>query len=130
MATSGLRVTLRIEADLIHVTDGRHPIKTLPNPLDISEIRNLTGVRRTTTALPPPPPAGPQNVQRRVPKNGQIMAAGQRIRVSRTHAGTIVTVLVDDHYLRVLDGTRELSLHARTTTKPFRNLNAHRPRER
>ncbi|MDV6296727.1 IS481 family transposase [Rhodococcus aetherivorans] len=130
VTTSGLRVTLRIEADLIHVTDGRHLLKTLPNPLDIGEIRRLTGVRRTTTALPPPPPAGPQSVQRRVPENGQIMVAGQRIRVSRTHAGTIVTVLVDDHYLRVLDGTRELSLHARTTTKALRNFNAHRPRDR
>ncbi|MHC6215583.1 IS481 family transposase, partial [Rhodococcus ruber] len=92
--------------------------------------RRLTGVRRSTTALPPPPPAGPQSVHRRVPKNGQIMVAGQHIRVSCTHAGTIVTILVEDHYLRVLDGTRERSLHARTTTKLLRNFNAYRPRER
>jgi biopolymer transport protein ExbB len=69
-------------------------------------------------------------VQRRVPKSGQIMVAGQRLRVSPTYAGTIVTIIVDDHHLRVLDGARELSLHARTTTKTIRNFNAHRPHRR
>lgn len=58
------------------------------------------------------------------------MVAGQRLRVTPTYAGTIVTVIVDDHHLRVLDGTKELSLHARTTTKAIRNFNAHRPHRR
>jgi hypothetical protein len=52
------------------------------------------------------------------------MVARQRLRVGRTHAGTIVTIVVDDHHFRVLDGTKELSLHARTSTKPIRNSNA------
>ncbi len=40
-----------------------------------------------------------------------------------------VAIVVDDHHFRVLDGT-ELSLHARTSTTPIRNFNAHRPRKR
>jgi biopolymer transport protein ExbB len=38
--------------------------------------------------------------------------------------------VVEDHHFRVLDGIKELSLHARTSTKAIRNFNAHRPRER
>lgn len=58
------------------------------------------------------------------------MVAGQRLRVGRTHAGTIVTIVVKDHHFRVLDGIKELSLQARTSTTPIRNFNAHRPRKR
>jgi hypothetical protein len=58
------------------------------------------------------------------------MVAGQRLRVGRTHAGTIVTIVVEDHHFRGLDGIRELSLHARTSAKPIRNFNAYRPRQR
>lgn len=58
------------------------------------------------------------------------MVAGQRLRVGRTHAGAIVTVVVEDHHFRVLDGIKELSLHVRRSTKPIRNFNAHRPRKR
>jgi hypothetical protein len=55
------------------------------------------------------------------------MVAGQRLRVGRTHAGNTV---VADHHFRVLDGTKELSLHAQISAKPIRNFNAHRPRNR
>ena len=107
--------------------DQRHPSdKTLPNPLDLEDIRRLTGVREASTPLPPAPPSGPQSVHRRLPTSGQIMVAGQRLRVSPTYTGTIVAVIVDDHHLRVLDGTKELSHHARTTTKAIHNFNAHR----
>ncbi|OZE97239.1 transposase [Rhodococcus sp. 15-1154-1] len=128
--TAGTRVTLRIEGGLIHAIAGNHVIKTTPNPLGSSDNRRLTRVRRATTPLPPPPPSGPQRVHRRVPIDGVVMVAGQRLRVGRTHAGTVVTVVVEDHHFRVLDGTAELSLHARTATKPIRNFNAHRPRDR
>ncbi|AYJ47366.1 hypothetical protein D8W71_02265 [Rhodococcus sp. P1Y] len=105
-------------------------IKTLPNPLNSKDNGRLTRVRQATTQLQPPPPSGPQRVHRRVPTDGVVMVAGQRHRVGRTHAGTIVTVVVEGHHFRVLDGTAELSLHTRTITKPIRNFNAHRPRER
>ena len=85
--------------------------QTLPNPFIANDIR---GARPAASALPSPPPAGPQRVQR-------------RLRVGRTHAETIVTIVVEDHDFRVLDGMRELSLHARTSTKTIRNVNAHRP---
>jgi transposase InsO family protein len=128
--TAGTRVTLRIDGGLIHATAGNMLLKTLPNPLNANDIRHLTGARAASTPLPPPPPAGPQSVQRRVPKDGVVMVAGQRLRVGRTHAGIIVTIVVEDHHFRVLDGTKELSLHARTSTKPIRNFNAHRPQKR
>ena len=63
------------------------------------------------------PPAGPQRLHRRVPKDGVVMVAGQRLRVGRTHAGTIITVMVEDHHFRVLDETTELSRHARTINR-------------
>lgn len=125
---AGTRVTLRINGGLVHAIAGNMLLKTLPNPLSRNDMRRLSGSRPATAPLPPPPPAGPQSVQRRVPKDGVIMVAGQRLRVGRTHVGTIVTVVVDDHHFRVLDGINELSLHARTSPKPIRNFNAHRTR--
>lgn len=125
-------MTLRINGGLVHAIAGNMLLKTLPNPLSHNDIQRLSGVRRTTgnepTSAAAGRPAGPQSVQRRVPKDGVIMVAGQRPRVGRTHTGTIVTVVVDDHHFRVLDGITELSLHARTSSKPIRNFNAHRSR--
>jgi transposase InsO family protein len=120
------RVTLRIDGGLIHVIANGHLIKTLPSPLAANEAKRLSGVRQATTPLPPAPASGPQRVHRTVPLDGVVMVAGQRLRVGRTHAGTIITVVVEDHHFRVLDGESELSLHARTTTKAIRNFNAHR----
>jgi transposase InsO family protein len=122
VAIAGTRVTLRFDGGLIHATAGNMLLKTLPNPFSHKDMQRLSGARPATSPLPPPPPAGPQSVQRRVPKDGVVMVAGQRLRVGRTYAGTIVTIVVDDHHFRVLDGTKELSLHARTSTKPIRNF--------
>lgn len=58
------------------------------------------------------------------------MVAGLRLRVGRTHTGKIITVTVEDHHFRVLDGQTEISLHARTSTKAIRNSNAHRSPKR
>ncbi|CAN5817687.1 IS481 family transposase [soil metagenome] len=129
-SVAGTRVTLRFDVGLIHASAGNMLLRTMPNPFSIDEFRTIKGARPATSPLPAPPPAGPQSVQRRVPKDGVVMVAGQRFRVGRTHAGTIVTIVVEDHHFRVLDGIKELSLHARTSTKPIRNFNAHRPRKR
>ncbi len=127
---AGTRVTLRFDGGLIHATAGNMLLKTLPNPFSHKEVQQLKGARPAASPLPPPPPAGPQSVQRRIPKGGVVMVAGQ-VCVSAEHmSGPIVTVVVDDHHFRVLDGTKELSLHARTSTKPIRNFNAHRARQR
>ena len=77
-----------------------------------------------------PPVTGTHRVHRRVPLDGVTMVAGQRLRIGRTHAGKIVTILVEDHHFRVLDGEAELALHARTTAKPLRNYNAPRTPKR
>ena len=50
-------------------------------------------------------------------------------RVGRTHAGTAVTVAVEDHRFRVLHGETELTLQAINSTKPIRNFNASQPRK-
>jgi hypothetical protein len=122
------RVTLRIEGGLIHVIADGHLVKTIPNPLAPLEAKRLSGVRRATA--PPALASGPQRVQRTVPKDGVVMVAGQRLRVGRTHTGKIITVIVEDHHFRVLDGETEISLHARTSTKAIRNFNAHRSPKR
>jgi hypothetical protein len=50
------------------------------------------------------------------------MVAGQRLRVGRTRAGIIVNIVVEDHHFRVLDGTRELSVHAGSRPSPSATL--------
>src|SRR3954453_19301232 len=44
----------------------------------------------------------------------RLLSRRPRLRVGRTDAGAIVTIVVEDHHFRVLDGIRVLSLHART----------------
>ena len=56
-------------------------------------------------------------MQRRVPRMVSVMVAGQRLRVGRTHAGTIVTVVVEDHHFRVLDGASQNS-HCTPAPRP------------
>lgn len=124
VGTAGTRITLRFDLSLIHATAGNMLLKTFPNPFSLHEVQLIQGARPAASALPAPPPAGPQSAQRRVPKDGVVMVAGQRLRVGRTQAGIIVTVVVEDHHFRVLDGIKELSLHARPSTKPIRNFNA------
>ena len=124
------RVTLRIDRGLIHAIADGQLIRTLPSPLQAGDFARLRAPRPASTPLPPPPAAGAQRVQRRVPKDGVTMVAGQRLRIGRTHAGKVVTVLVEDHHFRVLDGQSELALHARTTTKSLRNYNAPRAHQR
>ncbi|WP_297547871.1 hypothetical protein [Amycolatopsis sp.] len=41
------------------------------------------------------------------------MVARQRLRIGRTHAGKIVTIVIEDTHFRVLHGDEELALHAR-----------------
>ncbi|MDJ0395861.1 hypothetical protein QMK17_21315 [Rhodococcus sp. G-MC3] len=112
-------MTLRIDSGLIYASFDNVLLATLPNPLDASQVAALTGTREATGTLPAPPPAEPQSVQRRVPKDGRIVVTGQLLKVGRTHAGTIVTVVVEDNYFRVLDGIIELGVYARTSTKPI-----------
>jgi hypothetical protein len=52
------------------------------------------------------------------------MVARQRLRIGTTHAGKIVTILVEDTHFRVLDGDHELATHPRTTNHPVTRVKA------
>jgi hypothetical protein len=72
-----------------------------------------------------PAPSGPIRVERRVPTDGIVMVTRQRVRVGRTHAGKLVTVLVEDTHLRVLHNGEELSLHPRLDNRPVTRFRAY-----
>ncbi len=96
-------------------------VGTWPSPLPHDELANVRGARPATSPLPQVTPSGAVRVQRRIPADGITMVARQRLRVGRTHAGKVVTVIVEDTHFRVLDGDEELSLHARNPgNKPVR----------
>lgn len=124
---AGAQVTLRLDGHLAHVIRDGQLVKTLPAPVDHDQRARLRGARITTEPLPPRPPSGSQHVQRRVPKDGVVMVARQRLRIGRTHAGKTVTILVEDTHFRVLDGSTELSVHPRNTQQPIRHFKAPAP---
>lgn len=79
-AITGTRITLRFDRGLIHATAGN----MLLNPFSHNELQQLRATGSAASSIPPQPPAGPQSMQRRVPKDGVIMVAGQRVRVGQT----------------------------------------------
>lgn len=113
----GCRITARIDGHLLHVVRDGVLAKTLPSPFPADERPRLMGARVATPQLPPPPSGG-VSVERKVPRDGVVMVARQRLRVGRTHAGRIVTIYVEDTHFRVTyDGT-ELALHPRNDQHP------------
>ncbi|WFB05610.1 IS481 family transposase [Streptomyces sp. LX-29] len=111
------RVTLRLDGHLLHVIHEGLLAKTLPSPLPADTRRKLHGARVADTELPATAP-GPISVERKVPRDGVVMVARQRLRVGRTYAGKIVTIYVEDTHFRVtLDGA-ELALHHRKDQHP------------
>lgn len=120
---AGKRVTLRLDGHLMHVVHDGVLAKTLPAPIDADQRAALRGARLATGELPPPV-AGAIRVERKVPADGVIMVARQRLRVGRTYAGELVTVHVEDTYFRItLDGA-ELSLHPRKEQRPVTRFRA------
>nr|WP_163017306.1 hypothetical protein [Streptomyces chartreusis] len=117
------RVTLRLDGHLLHVVHEGVLAKTLPAPIDADQRAGRRGARVVTGELPPPA-AGAVRVERKVPADGVIMVARQRLRVGRTYAGELVTVHVEDTYFRItLNGT-ELSLHPRKEQRPVTRFRA------
>jgi transposase InsO family protein len=101
---AGQRVTVRVQADLLHVGLDGVLVKTMPCPIPAAERARLQGARPATTAFQPP--HNPVVVQRRVSRRGGIQVANQRVQVGLAHAGKVVTVLVHDARLEILhDGT-------------------------
>ncbi|WP_096303523.1 hypothetical protein [Jatrophihabitans sp. GAS493] len=90
---------------------------TWPLLLDDDRLTSLTGARTASTALPNPAPAGSIRAQRRVPADGVVMVASQRLRIGRQHKGKLITIVAEDKHFRVIDGDQELSTHVRTVPK-------------
>jgi len=71
-----------------------------------------------------PPSAQALRAERRVPADGVVLVAGQRLRVGRSYAGKTVIIVIEDIVFRVQDGDVELSTHARTSDKPVTQCRA------
>jgi hypothetical protein len=125
---AGRRVTLRLDGHLIHVISDNHLVKSLPSPIPHDDRVHVRGARIVVVPLPPRPVSGPQQVQRRVPRDGVIMVARQRLRVGRTYPGRTVTILVEDTHFRVTHDGQELSLHPRDPNIAIRHFKAPAPR--
>ena len=122
-AWAGRRVTLRLDGHLMHAIIDNALIGTWPCPLATDQLGRLTGARTPSSPLPPPPlPAGSLRAQRKVHASGRIMVAGQNIKLGPRHRGKIVTVVIEDTYLRVLHGEEEIAVRPRRNLKPITRL--------
>ena len=101
---------LRLDEHLIHVVYNDVLAKTLPSPIPADQCTKIRGARVAPSQLPPPAP-GPMSVLRKVPRDGVVIVARQRLRVGRTYAGKIVTIHVEDTHLRVTCDGAQLSIH-------------------
>ncbi|WP_282697821.1 IS481 family transposase [Streptomyces sp. CC208A] len=120
---AGQQVTLRLDGQLMHVIADGKVVKTLPAPVPVERRAQISGARAPRTAVIPPS-AQALRAHRRVPVDGVVMVAGQRLRVGRSHAGKTVVILIEDTVFRVLDGDVELTTHARTSDKPVTQFRA------
>jgi hypothetical protein len=50
------------------------------------------------------------------------MVAGQRIKLGPRHRGKLVTVVIEDTHLRILDGDEEIAVRPRRNLKPITRL--------
>ena len=123
------KVTLRLDGHLMHVVYNDVLAKSLPSPIPADQYTKIRGARIAANQLPPQP-AGPMSVQRKVPRDGVVMVARQRLRIGRTYTGKIVTIHVEDTHFRVTCDGAQLSIHPRTTELPIRRWKAkiHAPR--
>ncbi|MFB7161002.1 hypothetical protein [Streptomyces sp. NPDC056242] len=117
------RVTLRLDGHLMHVVHDGVLVKILPAPIDADQRTGLRGAKVAAGELPAPA-AGSVRAERRVPADGVIVVARQRLRVGRTYAGELVTVHVEDTYFRITLNGADLSLHPRKTQRPVTRFRA------
>ncbi|WP_042411071.1 IS481 family transposase [Streptacidiphilus carbonis] len=120
---AGQQVTLRFDGQLMHVIADGTVVKTMPAPVPV-ENRAQIGGARSPRATVIPPTAQALRAQRRVPADGVVMVAGQRLRIGRSHADKTVAIVIEDTVYRVLDGDTELSTHTRTSDKPIKQFRA------
>jgi hypothetical protein len=108
----GQRVTIRVDADLLHVGLDGVLIKTMPSPIPATDRTRLQGARAATSTFISP--RGPVVIQRRVSCRGGIQVANQRVQVGLPHAGKVVTVLVHDARFEIVDSGIPLKTVPRT----------------
>jgi hypothetical protein len=112
---AGQRVTLRIDAKLIHVITAEGVLaRTLPSPLAPAARGRLHGAR-----LAGPPPASPPALQvtRVVSSQGGLMVAGVKIHLDHVHRGKVVTVVIEDSQFRISHDGTQLATCPRTVIK-------------
>jgi transposase InsO family protein len=119
-AWAGRKVTLRLDGHLMHAIADNALIGTWPCPISTDRLTSVSGARTPSTPLPPPPlPAGSLRAQRKVHASGRIMVAGQNIKLGQRHRGKLVTVVIEDTHLRILDGEEEIAVRPRRNLKPI-----------
>jgi transposase InsO family protein len=124
MVLAGRRVTLRLEAGLMHVIAEGVLMRTLPFALSPGQRARLYGARLAGPA--PQPAQGPLRVGRRVSCQGSLQVAGQRVQVGMGHAGKTVIVEVDESMLRIVDEHGQLlAAVPRTSSKEVKRFKAY-----
>ena len=104
---AGQRVTIRLERDLAHVVAADGTLwRTVAFTLTPAKRARLQGARPAGPA--PTPPTGPVRVERKVSSRGGIQVVNQRVQGGLGHAGTVVTVQVDDNTLCVMDDSETI----------------------
>jgi hypothetical protein len=123
IAWASRKITLRLDGHLMHAIADNALIGTWPCPLRTDQLAGIPGARTPATPLPPPPlPAGSLRAQRKVHDTGPIMVAGQGIKLGLRHRGKLVTVIIEDTHLRILDGDEEIAVRPRRNLKPITRL--------
>lgn len=120
----GQRITLRLDGHLMHAIADDQLVKSWPYPITMDKRLALTGARQASGPLPPAPSGRAPQAERRVPRDGVVMVARQRLRVGASHVGKIVTIIAEDTHFRVLDGDTELAIHPRKTNTPISRTKA------
>jgi hypothetical protein len=114
----GQRIALRLDGHLMHAIAQHTLVHTWPYPITLDKRLALKGARQATSPLPLAPPSQAPRAQRRVPHDGVVMVARQRLRIGTSHAGKTVTIIAEDTHFRIMDGEEVLAVHPRTTNRP------------
>jgi hypothetical protein len=126
---AGKKVVLRLDGHLVHVVQDGVLAKTLPSPIPAEQRGKIRGARVASTQQPAPP-TGPMSVQRKVPRDGVVMVARQRLRIGRPYADNMVTIHVEDTHFRVTCDGAEIAIDRRNGQHPVTRWKAkiHAPR--
>jgi transposase InsO family protein len=109
---AGRRITLRVEAAVVHVIADGVLVRTLPSPVAPAARARLQGARLASEPLPAP--TGPEIVQRILSSRGSCQVAGHRLHVGLPHAGKTVTIAVHSSRFDVLHNGAPLRSFPRT----------------